>query len=301
MAKVIKGTGTALVTPFTASGEVDYDSFKRLIELQLAGGVEMLIPLGSTGENPTITNEERSKIIRFVIEYVEGRALIIAGTGTNDTRTSVEYSKEAKKLGADAVLVTTPYYNKPTPDGLFEHFRTIAEVGCPVVMYNVPGRTGSNMLAETTLRCAEIPNVVAIKEASADLAQCMQIIRHAPNEFVLLSGEDNLTLPLISVGAMGVISVTSNVVPGEFARMVRFALQGHYEEAKAIHYELLDLMKIMFVETNPQPVKAALAMMGIIKEHYRLPLIKMRPENRRKVKEALEQLDAVVLDELTID
>jgi 4-hydroxy-tetrahydrodipicolinate synthase len=301
MAKVIKGTGTALATPFTASGDVDYDSFKRLIELQLAGGVEMLIPLGSTGENPTITNEERSKIIRFVIEYVEGRALLIAGTGTNDTRTSVEYTKEAKKLGADAVLVTTPYYNKPTPDGLFEHFRTIAEVGCPVVMYNVPGRTGSNMLAETTLRCAEIPNVVAIKEASADMAQCMQIIRNAPNEFCLLSGEDNLTLPLISVGAMGVISVTSNVVPGEFSRMVRFALQGHYEEAKAIHYELLDLMKIMFVETNPQPVKAALAMMGIIKEHYRLPLVKMRQENRRKVKEALEQLDAVVLDELTID
>jgi 4-hydroxy-tetrahydrodipicolinate synthase len=301
MAKVIKGTGTALATPFTASGEVDYDSFKRLIELQLAGGVEMLIPLGSTGENPTITNEERSKIIRFVIDYVEGRALIIAGTGTNDTRTSVDYTKEAKRLGADAVLVTSPYYNKPTPDGLFEHFRTIAEVGVPVVMYNVPGRTGSNMLAETTLRCAEIPNVVAIKEASADMAQCMQIIRNAPNDFCLLSGEDNLTLPLISVGAMGVISVTSNVVPGEFARMVRFALQGHYEEAKAIHYELLDLMKIMFVETNPQPVKAALAMMGIIKEHYRLPLVKMRPESRRKVKEALEQLDAVVLDELTID
>lgn len=301
MSKVIKGTGTALVTPFTASGEVDYDSYKRLIELQLAGGVEMLIPLGSTGENPTITHEERLKIIRFVIEYVEGRALIVAGTGTNDTRTSIDYTLEAKKAGADACLITTPFYNKPTPDGLFEHFRSVADVGLPVVMYNVPARTGLNMNAETTLRCAEIPNVVAIKEASADMAQCMQIIHHAPSDFVLLSGEDNLSVPLIAVGGMGVISVTSNVVPGEFARMVRFALQGHYEEAKAIHYELLDLMKVMFVETNPQPVKAALAMMGIIKEHYRLPLVKMRPENKRKVKEALEQLDTVVLDELTID
>ncbi len=301
MAKLIKGTGTALATPFTASGEVDYDSFKRLIELQLAGGVEMLIPLGSTGENPTISDEERTKILRTVVEYVEGRAFVIAGTGTNDTRSTVENSREAKKLGADAVLVTTPYYNKPTPEGLFEHFRQVADVGLPVVMYNVPGRTGSNMTAETTLRCAEIPNIAAIKEASADMAQCMQIIHHAPNNFCLLSGEDNLTLPLIAVGASGVISVTSNVVPGEFARMVRFALQGHYEEAKAIHYELFDLMKVMFVETNPQPVKSALAMMGIIKEHYRLPLVKMRPESRRKVKEVLEQLDTVVLDELTID
>jgi 4-hydroxy-tetrahydrodipicolinate synthase len=301
MPKVIKGTGTALATPFTANGEIDYDSYKRLIELQLAGGVEMLIPLGSTGENPTITHEERLKVIRFVVDYVEGRALVVAGTGTNDTRTSIDYTREAKKAGADACLIVTPFYNKPTPDGLFEHFRAVAEVGLPVVMYNVPGRTGLNMNAETTLRCAEIPNVVAIKEASADLAQCMQIIHHAPQDFVLLSGEDNLTVPLISVGAMGVISVTSNVVPGEFSRMVRFALEGHYEEAKAIHYELLDLMKVMFVETNPQPVKAALAMMGIIKEHYRAPLVKMRPENRRKVKDVLEQLDSVVLDELTID
>lgn len=301
MQKYIKGTGTALVTPFTKTGEIDYDSFKRLIELQVAGGVEMLVPLGSTGENPTITYEERLKIIRFVVEYTEKRALVIAGTGTNDTRTSIQYTRDAMQAGADAALIVTPFYNKPTPNGLFEHFKAIADVGLPIVMYNVPGRTGLNMTAETTLRCAEIRNVIAIKEASADLGQCMEIIRNAPQDFVLLSGEDNLTVPLISVGAQGVISVASNVVPGEFSRMVRFALDGHFEEARAIHYELLELMKVNFIESNPGPVKAALAMMGIIKEEYRLPLVKLKPENRKRVKEALEHLDTVVLEELTID
>lgn len=301
MQRYIKGTGTALVTPFTRSGGIDYDSFKRLIELQLAGGVEMLVPLGSTGENPTINNTEREEVLRFVIEYVNKRALIIAGTGTNDTRTSIENTRIAMKLGADACLVVTPFYNKPTPIGLFEHFKAVGDVGLPMVLYNVPGRTGLNMTAETTLRCAEIRNVIAIKESSADLAQCMEIIRNAPQDFVLLSGEDNLAVPLISVGAQGVISVAANVVPGEFSRMIRFALSGHFEEAKALHYELLDLMKVNFIESNPGPVKAALAMMGIIKEEYRMPIVKLKPDSRKKVKEVIEQLDSIVLDELSMD
>ncbi|MEI8134080.1 MAG: 4-hydroxy-tetrahydrodipicolinate synthase [bacterium] len=296
--KKIRGTGTAIVTPFQANGEIDYDATRRLLDYQLSGGVEMIVPLGSTGENPTITNAERSKFLHFVIEYVNGRAVIVAGTGSNDTRATVALTKEAHDLGADAALVVTPYYNKPTPNGLFEHFKATAEIGIPIVMYNVPGRTGLNMSAETTLRCAEIPNVVAIKEASADMSQCMEILQNAPHGFWLLSGEDNLTLPLISLGAAGVISVTSNVVPHEFSRLVRFGLEGRFEEAKAIHFELLDLMKIMFIESNPGPVKSALAMMGIISEHYRLPLVPMRPENKAMVRDVLLQLESVVVEEL---
>jgi 4-hydroxy-tetrahydrodipicolinate synthase len=298
MKGALQGTGTAIVTPFNADGSIDYAAVDRLLDHQLEGGVEMIVPLGSTGENPTITREERTEFLRHVIEYVDRKAIVIAGTGGNDTRNSIELTKEAMDLGADAALIVTPFYNKPTPNGLFEHFKAIADVGLPVVMYNVPGRTGLNMTAETTLRCAELPNVMAIKEASADMAQCMEIIRHAPHGFRLLSGEDNLVVPLIAVGAIGVISVTSNVMPGEFSRMVRFALSGHFEEARALHYELLDLMKVNFIESNPGPVKAALAMMGIIQEHYRLPLVKMRPENRKKVQEVLMALDTVVLEEL---
>jgi 4-hydroxy-tetrahydrodipicolinate synthase len=298
MEKLLRGTGTAVVTPFHRNGSIDYESFKLLIDHQLDGGVEMLVPLGSTGENPTITPAERTEIIRWMVEYVDHRAIVIAGTGTNDTRSSIEYTREALLLGADAALVVTPYYNKPTPQGLFEHFTAIGDVGLPLVMYNVPGRTGLNMTAETTLRCAEIENVVAIKEASADLAQCMEIIRSAPAGFNLLSGEDNLTVALIALGAQGVISVTSNVMPREFSRMVRFALECHLDEARALHYELLDLMRVNFIESNPGPVKAALAMMGIIKENYRLPLVPVKPESRVKIREALEHLDAILLEQM---
>jgi 4-hydroxy-tetrahydrodipicolinate synthase len=293
----LRGTGTAIVTPFNADGSVDFESLARLVDHQLDGGVEMLVPLGSTGENPTITASERREIFRWIVEYVDHRAIIIAGTGTNDTRTSIENTREAKALGADAALVVSPYYNKPTPNGLFAHFSAVAEVGLPVVMYNVPGRTGLNMSAETSLRCAEIENVVAIKEASADLAQCMEIIRNAPVRFNLLSGEDNLTVPLISLGAKGVISVTSNVVPSEFSRMVRFALDGQFEEARALHYELLDLMKVNFIESNPGPVKCALAMRGIIQEYYRLPLVPVKYESKRKIREVLARLGTVMLEE----
>jgi 4-hydroxy-tetrahydrodipicolinate synthase len=297
MQQMLRGTGTAVVTPFKADGSIDFESFRRLIDHQLEGGVEMLVPLGSTGENPTIDRVERREIFRWIIEYVDHRAIIIAGTGTNDTRSSIEFTREAKELGADAALVVTPYYNKPTPNGLFAHFSAVAEIGIPIVMYNVPGRTGLNMNAETTLRCAEIENIAAIKEASADLPQCMEIMRNAPRGFSLLSGEDNLTVPLISLGAQGVISVTSNVVPREFSRMVRFALAGQFEEARALHYELLDLMRANFIESNPGPVKAALAIRGIIKEHYRLPLVPVKPESRKKIKEVLEHLDAVMMEE----
>jgi 4-hydroxy-tetrahydrodipicolinate synthase len=296
----LRGTGTAIVTPFNADGSVDFESLARLVDHQLDGGVEMLVPLGSTGENPTITASERREIFRWIVEYVDHRAVIIPGTGTNDTRTSIENTREAKALGADAALVVTPYYNKPTPNGLFAHFSAVAEVGLPIVMYNVPGRTGLNMTAETTLRCADIENVVAVKEASADFPQCMEIIRNAPVRFNLLSGEDNITVPLISLGAKGVISVTSNVVPGEFSRMVRFALEGKFEEARAIHYELLDLMKVNFIESNPGPVKCALAMRGIIQEYYRLPLVPVKYESKKKIREVLARLGTVMMEEAEV-
>ncbi len=298
MHKLLRGTGTAVVTPFAADGLVDFEAFQRLVDHQIEGGVEMIVPLGSTGENPTISRSERTEIFRWIIEYVDHRAIIIAGTGTNDTRTSVEFTEEALALGADAALVVTPYYNKPTPNGLFSHFKAVADVGLPVLMYNVPGRTGLNINAETTLRCAEIENVIGIKEASADFAQCMEIIRNAPAGFHLLSGEDNLTVPLIAMGAKGVVSVTSNEVPREFSRMVRFALDGKVIEARAIHYELLDLMKVNFIESNPGPVKAALAMMGIIQEQLRLPLVPVKPESRKKIKDVLEHLDGILLEEM---
>ncbi len=297
MSHKLRGTGTAIVTPFTRDGSIDYDAFKRLVDAQLEGGVEMLVPLGSTGENPTIAREERTEIFRWMVEYVDHRAIVIAGTGTNDTRTSIEYTREAMQLGADAALIVTPYYNKPTPNGLFEHFRAVADIGLPLVMYNVPGRTGLNMNAETCLRCAEIENIVSVKEASADLAQCMEIIRNAPAGFVLLSGEDNLTVPLISLGAKGVVSVTSNTVPREFSRMVRFALDGKFQEACAIHYELLELMKVNFIESNPGPVKAGLAMLGMIEEVYRLPLVPVKPESKERIRAVIEQLDSVMMEE----
>ncbi len=294
----LQGTGTALATPFNADGSIDFESFARLVDHQLDGGVEMLVPLGSTGENPTITREERRELIRWLVEYVDRRAIIIAGTGTNDTRTSIEYTREAMALGADAALIVTPYYNKPTPSGLFEHFRAVAEVGLPIVMYNVPGRTGLNMTAETTLRCAEIETIYSIKEASADLAQCMEIIHHAPDGFNLLSGEDNLTVPLISLGAKGVVSVTSNVVPREFSQMTRFALEGKFDEARELHYALLDLMRVNFIESNPGPVKAALAMRGIIQEYYRLPLVPIQAESRKKIQAVLGRLEIALLEEM---
>jgi 4-hydroxy-tetrahydrodipicolinate synthase len=286
----LRGTGTAIVTPFKKDGSIDYDAFKRIVDMQIAGGVEMLVPLGSTGENPTITREERTQIFRWIVEYVDHRALVIAGTGTNDTRVSIEFTREAKELGADACIVVTPFYNKPTPNGLYEHFKAVADVGLPVLMYNVPGRTGLNMLADTTLRCAEIENVVSIKEASADLAQCMEIIHHAPEGFTLLSGEDFLTVPLISVGAEGVVSVVSNEVPKEFSDMVRFALAGKFNDAMKLHYKLLDLMKINFIESNPGPVKAALAMMNVIDENLRLPLVAVKPESKESIRKVLRAL-----------
>lgn len=291
----LTGTGTALVTPFKANGTIDEKSLREHVDWQIKSKVEFLVPCGSTGESATMTREERRRVIEIVVDQNSGRLPVVAGTGTNSTADSIELTKDAKEVGADAVLLVGPYYNKPTQEGFYQHFKKIVEE-CDIkaVLYNVPGRTASNMLPETTLRLAEdVENVIAIKEASNILEQIMQIIKHKPKDFSVLSGEDSLTLPIITAGGDGVIAVISNEVPKEYAEMTRAALKGDLKKAQEIHYKLFDLMKANFFESNPIPVKTALAMMGRIEESLRLPLTKMSKLNKDKLRDVLKDLKLV--------
>ncbi len=293
--KKLHGTGTALVTPFKKNGTIDEQSIRNLVDWQIKNKVEFLVPCGSTGESATMTRDERRRVIQIVFEQAANRVPVIAGTGTNSTNDSIELTFDAKEIGIDTVLLVGPYYNKPTQEGFFQHFRKIAEeCNVKVVLYNVPGRTASNMLAETTLRLAEeVENVIAVKEASNNLEQIMQIIKHAPKDFSVLSGEDSLTLPIVTLGGDGVISVISNEVPKEFSDMVRCALKGDLTGAKALHYRLFDLMKANFIESNPIPVKSALHMMGMIDEVLRLPLVRISKHNRELLKKVLKDLKLI--------
>lgn len=295
MANKISGTGTALITPFKKNGAVDEHALRELVDWQIKNKVEFLVPCGSTGESATMTRGERRRVIEIVLEQANGRVPIVAGTGTNSTVDSIHMTKDAKQVGADTVLLVGPYYNKPTQEGYYQHFRKIAEeCGVKVVLYNVPGRTGSNILPETTLRLAEeVKNVIAIKEASNNMEQIMQIISHRPKNFALLSGEDSFTLPIIASGGDGVISVVSNEVPREYGDMVRLALAGNMKKAQAMHYKLFGLMKANFFESNPIPVKAALSMMGKIEENYRMPLVRMSKANRDKLRKILRELKLI--------
>jgi 4-hydroxy-tetrahydrodipicolinate synthase len=289
----LRGCATALVTPFTSGGAVDEARMRSLVERQIAGGVRLLVPCGTTGESVTMTEEEDQKVIRLTVEAARGRARVIAGTGSNSTASAVEYSVKARELGADAVLVVAPYYNKPTQEGLYAHFRAVAEAvsGLPVVMYNVPGRTSSNILAPTALRLArEVENIVAVKEASGDLSQIMALLRGRPEGFGVLSGDDALTLAMMALGAEGVVSVASNEAPDLMSRMVELALAGEWAQARELHYRLLPLMEINFVESSPGPVKAALAMMNLLEEHFRLPLVPITEKSRERVREVLTEL-----------
>lgn len=293
--KKLHGTGTALVTPFKKNGTIDEQSIRRLVDWQIKNKVEFLVPCGSTGESATMTRDERRRVIQIVFEQAAGRVPVIAGTGTNSTNDSIELTFDAKEIGIDTVLLVGPYYNKPTQEGFFQHFRKIAEeCNIKAVLYNVPGRTASNMLAETTLRLAEeVENVIAVKEASNNLEQIMQIIKHAPVNFSVLSGEDSLTLPIITSGGDGVISVISNEVPKDFSDMVRYSLKGDLVRAKALHYKLFELMKANFIESNPIPVKSALHMMGLIDEELRLPLVRISKHNKEKMKKVLRDLKLI--------
>ena len=288
----LRGCATALVTPFTADGAIDGDALTRLIEYQLSGGVKLLVPCGTTGESATMTEKEDQRVIKRTIELAQGRARVIAGTGSNATAAAIENSKIAAELGADAVLVVAPFYNKPTQQGLYAHFRAIAEaVDLPIVIYNVPGRTSCNISADTTLRLArDCENIAAVKEASGNLSQIMEILRNRPEGFRVLSGDDALTFPMIALGADGLISVASNEAPELMARMVHLALEEKWDEARELHYRLLPLMEVNFIESSPGPVKAGLAMMNLIGENYRLPLVPIQEKSRAQLRVVLAEL-----------
>lgn len=286
------GTYTALVTPFSTDGSVDITSLALLLDLQITAGVEGIVICGSTGEAATMTFEEKISAVRFAVERAEKRVKIIAGTGTNDTHTTVQMTRAAHAAGADGVLVVTPFYNKPSEAGLAAHFRAVSEAAdnMPIILYNVPGRTAQNVSAALQLLIAEeCPNVVATKEASGNVEQIMEIIRNAPEHFTVLAGDDSFALPLIAAGAVGVVSVLSNYVPKEFGDCVRAALNGDFAEARRLHYLLFPLMKINFIESNPIPVKAALSLMGYCQENYRLPLTPMHPNTLAILRKTLEE------------
>jgi 4-hydroxy-tetrahydrodipicolinate synthase len=288
----LRGCATALVTPFTGDGAVDERRLRDLIEYQIAGGVKVLVPCGTTGESVTMSDAENELVIRTAVELARGRAKVIAGTGSNNTATAIHKSRVAASLGACAVLVVAPYYNKPTQEGLYAHFRAIAEaVDVPVVIYNVPGRTSSNISAETTLRLArDVENVVAVKEASGNLSQIMEILRSRPENFRVISGDDSLTLALIALGAEGLISVASNEAPSLMSQLNELALAGQWDEARALHYKLLPLMEGNFIESSPGPVKAGLALMGLIEENLRLPLVPVQEKTRARMREILSEI-----------
>jgi len=268
---MFEGLSVALVTPFR-EGRVDEEAFGRVIDRCLAGGVDGLVPVGSTGEGATLSREERERVIAIAVERARGRAFVVAGTGTNDTAVSIENTRAAKRLGADGAMLVTPYYNKPTPLGLVRHFEAVAKaVDIPIIAYNVPGRTGLSMKPETVAEIGKIPGVVAIKEASGSLDQASEIIATSP--ITVLSGDDSLTLPMLAVGAKGLISVAGHVTPAEIKKMMTSYAAGRTDEARRIHLGLFSLMKTLFIETNPGPVKHALAHLGIIRDELRLPLV----------------------------
>ena len=282
---MISGSLVAIVTPFK-NGAVDEEKLVELVERQIREGTRGIVPCGTTGESATLSHDEHEKVIRITVETVNGRVPVLAGTGSNSTDEALLMTKYAKEIGADASLLITPYYNKPTQAGLFKHFELIAKkVDIPIVLYNVPGRTGVNLLPETAACLSKIDNIIAIKEASGSLDQVSQII--GCSDLMVLSGDDSLTLPMLALGAKGVISVVANIVPGRLAKMVSAWENGNIERAREIHLELFDLMKGMFIETNPIPVKEALTLMGLLNGEFRLPLCRMTEANLEKLKSLL--------------
>ena len=282
------GAGTALVTPFTSSGAVDEAGVRRLARRQVEAGVHFLVPCGTTGEAPTLSSEERRRVVELVVGEARGRVPVLAGAGGYDTREVVESARAMQEAGADGLLSVTPYYNKPTPDGLVRHYEAIAQATpLPIVVYNVPGRTGCNVDPATLARLAAIPRVAGVKEASGNMTQICEVLKAVPAGFVVLSGDDALTLPAMAVGARGVVSVASNEVPAEMAQMVEAAERNDFATAREIHARLLPLLLANFAESNPIPVKAAMAQMGLLEETYRLPMVPPRAETREKLRRVL--------------
>lgn len=286
---MFRGSFTALATPFK-NGLVDYEGLSKLIEFQIKNGTNGLVPCGSTGESATLSHQEHEEVIRFTIEMVKKRVPVIAGSGSNSTQEALQLTKSAAAAKADAALVISPYYNKPTQKGIYEHYKYLNDnADIPIILYNVPGRTARNMEAETTVALSKLKNIVGMKEASGDLVQVAKILRDAPQGFLVLSGEDALTYPMLAMGAQGAISVTSNIAPKECAQMINSYLSGDREKSLALHLELLGLSDSLFIETNPIPVKEALALMGFMEPDLRLPLTRMLPENLQKLKAVLKE------------
>ena len=285
------GCGTALVTPFKKDFSLDEDCMRRLVRRQIAAGINFLVPCGTTGESPTLSHEEHLRVVAITIEEAKGKVPVLAGAGGYDTHHVIEVAREAQRLGADGILSVTPYYNKPTQEGLFHHFKAIASaISLPIILYNVPPRTNVNIDPSTLRRLAEIENIVGVKEASGSISQITQVIQQVPEEFLVLSGDDALTLPIAAMGGKGIISVASNEIPAEMTQLAQLCLAGNFAEARAMQRKWLPLMEVNFIETNPTPVKAAMAEMTLLEPVFRLPLVPPRTENLAKIRAVLESL-----------
>lgn len=288
----LRGCGTALVTPFRSNGAIDEPALRSFVEWQISSGVHFLVPCGTTGETPTLSHDEWLRVIDITIEVANRRVPIVAGATSNSTAEAVQKAKTvASRPGVDAVLTASPYYNKPTQEGQYQHFKAIAEaIDKPIVLYNVPGRTAANIEPATLARLAKIRNIVAVKEASGSMTQIAEALNVVPDDFIVLSGDDAVTLPVISLGGQGIISVASNVIPAEISRMTQSALDDNWTAARKLHRKYLPLMQALFIESNPMPAKCLLAMMGRIDENYRLPMVRVKPETRTKLEAIAAQL-----------
>jgi len=288
---MFQGCGTALVTPFRHDLSLDEEALRRLIQRQIESGIHFLVPCGTTGENPTLSKEEQRRVVEITLEEAKGRVPVLAGAGGYDTRGVVEMAKEYESMQVDGLLSVTPYYNRPTQEGLYEHYRAIAKsTRLPIIVYNVPGRTGTNVTPPTLARLAEIDTIVGVKEASGNISQMAAIFQLVPEDFLVLSGDDAITLPLIALGGVGIISVASNEVPYGMARLASLCLEGDFPGAVQVHRRLFPLMEINFVESNPGPVKAALALMGLIEPVWRLPMVAPQQDSLRKIEQVLVEL-----------
>ncbi|HYM26014.1 MAG TPA: 4-hydroxy-tetrahydrodipicolinate synthase [Vicinamibacterales bacterium] len=291
MRDAFTGVGTALVTPFTRAGALDETAVRRLGRRQIDAGVHFLCPCGTTGENPTLTDAERLRIVEILVDESKGNTPVLAGAGGYNTDEVIHLAREMGKRGAAGLLSVTPYYNKPTQEGLYQHYKALAEsTRLPIIVYNVPGRTGVNVEVATLVRLAALPNIAGVKEASGNVTQMCEICRAVPDGFIVLSGDDALTLPLMAVGGRGIISVASNEIPAEMVQMVEAAERNDFTAARKVHARVLPLMQINFVESNPVPVKAAMAAMGLLEERYRLPMTPPQPASREKINKVLKDL-----------
>lgn len=287
----LRGTGVALVTPFTQNGAIDFNGLEKVIDHSIKGGVEYVVSLGTTGESVNLDKQEKLDILNFTIEKTAGRVPVVAGFGGNSTYQVIKDIEEFHFKGVDAILSVSPYYNKPTQNGIIEHYKALAAAAPrPIILYNVPGRTASNMLASTTLKLAQVENIIAMKEASGDFNQCMQIAKNKPKDFLLVSGDDNITLGLLAYGLDGVISVVGQAFPKIFTEMVRQGLKGNFEEAKTLHYKLNDITDMLFAEGNPGGVKYALEVLGVCESHLRLPLVSISDDLKKRMKNAIDKM-----------